>query len=315
MAATAHSATRHGGDHGKPGVAGNVVSGAADRPDAAWGNPSLACPVPPELVARLAHGEFPSRRAFYRAAGGRTSHTVDWLDQHGWLMPATRTGEDVRRALRRRANQLGRLPEPSEVDAGLVAAARRKFGSWTEALFQATGDPGLGRYDHLGDDDLLGFIRDFARRYQRLPAASVFDGVAYPPVALYTARFGVRTWDEVLGLVDLTGVRTFDQGGWGTVRVDRGQVYLSHRAYLIGRYLSDQGIAFRQAVSGDDGTDFTFDFHLPVHHCYVIIHDGGTPEPRARHAAGRARAAGHRVVDIFPHDNTVGKLATEVQRL
>jgi hypothetical protein len=290
------------------------VSGAAERDETTWRQKSLTNPISPELMARLASGEFPSRRAFYRAAGGRTSHTVDWLDQHGWLMPATRTREDVRRALRRRANQLGRLPDPAEVDAGLVAAAGRKFGSWTEALFQATGDPGLERYRHLANDDLLGLIRDFAVRYQRLPAAAVFDGIAYPPVALYITRFGVRTWDEVLGLVDLTGVRTFDQGGWGTVRIDRGHVYLSRRAYLIGRYLTDQGIVFQQSVPGDSA-DFVFDFFLPDRDCYVVLHDAGTPEPRALAAASRARAASHRVVDIFPHDNTVGKLATEVQRL
>lgn len=305
----------HGEHPARPGVAADAISGAVDRRDTAPREPSLACPLSAGVLARLERGEFSSRRALYRAAGGRTSQTVDWLDQHGWLLTATRNGEDVRRALRRRANQLGRLPEEPEVDPALAAAARRKFGSWAEVLYQATGDPGLGRYDHLPDEHLLGLIQDFARRYQRLPPPSRFDGVAYPPVALYTARFGVRTWDEVLGLVNLAGVRTFDQGGWGTLRVDCGQVYLSHRAALVGRYLTGLGVAFQQAVPAGDGAAFRFDFYLPARDCYVVLHRGGTPEPGAVAATARARANGRAVIEIFPHDNTVGKLATEVQRL
>lgn len=315
MTGSVHRTIHHGGDPAQPGVSGHVVTSAGHQRDCARVDQPVPCPVAPELMARLARGEFPSRRAFYRAAGGRTRHTVDWLDRHGFLMPATRNREDVRRALRRRARQLGRLPEESEVEADLVAAARRKFGSWAEGLFQATGDPGLDRFGHLADEDLLGLIREYACRHQRLPKAHLFDGVVYPPAALYTARFGVRTWDEVLALVDLTGVRTFDQGGWGTVRVDRGHVYLSHRAYLIGRYLTDQGIAFRQSVPAGDGSGFTFDFYLPERDCYVIVHGAGKPEPQAVITARRVRDAGSRVVEIFPHDNTVGTLATEVQRL
>ena len=237
------------------------------------------------------------------AKRGTTMPTIQW------------TEERIADALREHKKQLGRLPRANELPAGFVKSAQQRFGSWNKALVFAFGEITQARYGELSDKELLAIIRKFVEKHQRLPLRSEFDGKQYPYFETYTLRFNKQRWADILALVDLTGLTYYaNKHGFGRVYRLGDTTYLSREEYLIGKYLTEQGIVFHKEVPYNNA-NFVFDFYLPQQNVYIEYYGIATAAYKETIERKRSCYAGRKVIEIFKHDNTVGKLALEVQRL
>lgn len=265
---------------------------------------------------RILSGEFSSRREVYDACGGRSRKKIIWLNEHDVLVPKTYTSEDVLREIRRHASELGEPPTSSQVGSALLCRAQNKFGSWNEALYRATGKYKQKRYAHLSNDDLKEILIGFVKKYQRLPLRSEFNGERFPDYETYVRRFGCKNWTEVIGTLSLEGITYYSQHGMGKIHSYEGRFFLSHKEYLIGRWLINQHIVFEQEVPYGGKTNFRFDFYLPLLGAYVEYYGlSHIPEYAERIKEKQRHYCGRRVIEIYKHDNILKKLALEVQRL
>lgn len=267
-----------------------------------------------DILEKIDSGEISSRRQVYSVVG-RTKALRQWMDSEGILLPKRWTEETVISRMRDLKEQLGRLPRAAD-DWALAGRAQDKFGSWNEAMFRAFGEYNQRRYSEYSDEDLLNVIRDYVVKFQQLPLREEFDGRNYPYFEVYTSRFGVSTWPDVIALVDLSSVTYYPrQHGFGQVYVEDGIAYLSRQELLIGRYLNSQKIEFEREVPYGGQTNHTFDFYLPEYNTYIEYYGIRNEDYLGRIEAKRNLYNGRQVIEIFKHDNTVKKLALEVQRL
>lgn len=289
-----------------------VLPGVAKRPR----RKSTRCPFTESEINLIMAGEFTSRRAIYKAVGGRSKEKIRWLNDNNVLMPTKYTKEDVIRDINDLCDPVtGHPPKVQDAPSWLVARAQRRFGSWNEAVFAATGYYNQKRYSHISDDDLLTLIRSFSIMYQRLPLRQEFDGDVWPYFEAYFTRFGLSRWSDVIALVDLSDLTLYAKFGWGAARLYDGKLYLSHEELAIGKYLTKEGIAFDKEVPYGQGSNAVFDFYLPEFDLYVEYYGLETEEYQRRTEKKRSQYGNRNVLEIFKHDNTIDKLASEVQRL
>ena len=224
------------------------------------------------------------------------------------------TEERIADTLREKATELGRRPRAKEMPAAFVRSAQTRFGSWNKALRYAFGSVTQARYGELSNEDLLKVIRDFVVKYHRLPQRQEFDGKSYPYFEAYTQRFGVRTWSEVLGLVDLEGLTYYaNKHGYGKVFRHEGVTYLSREEYLIGKYLTECGIVFEKEVPYGNAS-YVFDFYLPEHGVYIEYYGIATPEYKGTIKCKQEAYDDREVIEIYKHDNTIKTLASKLHR-
>jgi len=271
-----------------------------------------------ETMKMIQSGEITSRSELFRFLGGRNNALRKYLDRHGILVPNKWTKEQFHNAMIDYKKRTGQLPKAGD-DETLGRLARRFYSGWNQALRSVFGVVNQNRYSHLSDDTLLGLITGFVKKYQRLPAREDFDGSTddLPYWETIVQRFGLKRWSEVYLLVNLDGIQYFHdkKHGTGKVIIHDGVVFLSRQEYLIGKYLSDQGIRFEKEVPYAEGSAFLFDFYLIDFNVYIEYYGMETPEYKQRVKEKRAQYNGRTVVEIFKHENTVGRIALEVQRL
>lgn len=225
------------------------------------------------------------------------------------------TEEKIADTLREEKEKLGRIPTAAEMPAGFVRAAQNRFGSWNKALRFSFGVVTQARHKELTDEQLLGIIRDFVVKYQRLPLRSEFNGKEYPYFEAYTLRFNKKRWADILGLADLTGLTYYaNKHGFGKMYRYGGITYLSHEEYLIGKYLTEQGIPFEKEFPYPNGNAL-FDFFLPTKNVYIEYYGIATDEYKQRIEQKRQQYGNCVVIEIFKHDNTIDKLASKLHRL
>lgn len=266
-----------------------------------------------ELLEKIYSGEIDSRVKLYRIVG-RSKKLRLWLDENDLLVPRWWDEQTIITRMRDFQNKHGRLPRASD-DWNLTKRAQERFGSWNEAMFRAFGVYNQRRYDSYTDEELLEIVRNFVKHSQRLPMRSEFDGSKYPYFEVYTSRFGVSKWRDILAMAGVDRIKHFpSKHGWGSMRRHNGKTYLSHQEYLIGRYLDDQGIEFEQEVPYGNSSH-SFDFYLPSFDVYIEYYGIREQDYLDRIEVKRSLYGSRRVIEIFKHENTVGKLALEVQRL
>jgi len=266
-----------------------------------------------DILEKIGSGEITSRRQVYGLIG-RSKRLRLWMDENHVLMPTRWDRQAIITRLRDFYEANGRMPVAMD-DWSLAKRAQEHFGSWNEAVFQAFGTYNQRRYDHYSDDELLDFIRDYVRTYSRLPLREEFDGSRYPYFEVYTSRFGKGRWAEVLVLAGVEGTKHHAKHGYGKVHHHSGRIYLSRQELLIGKYLESQGFDFEQEVPYGGDTNYRFDFYIPEIDVYIEYYGIATDEYRQRIDAKRAAYGNRKVIEVFKHDNTVGKVASEVQRL
>lgn len=266
-----------------------------------------------EILSRIETGEITSRTQLYKEVG-RSTPLLHWLNEQGILLPQRWSRQTIVQSLKAEKERLGRIPRANDVTYALLAATQRHFGTWNESLYQAFGVYNQRRYSHFSNDDLIQFLEAYIIKYQRIPHREEFDGTHYPYWEVYTERFGVRTWAEIIGMADLSQARYYTKHGWGSVRWYQGVVYLSHVEYLIGKYLTDLEIKFEKEVPYGN-SNHVFDFYLPDFNAYIECYGIGTQEYMDRVEEKRSHYDGRTVIEIFKHDNTLDKLSSEVQRL
>lgn len=266
-----------------------------------------------DILDQIYNGSITSRRQVYGILG-RSKRLRAWMDENNILVPKKWTDQMVLDTIKARYSDTGRIPRAAD-DWNLTERAQDHFGSWNEALYQAIGILNQHRYDHLSNLDLLNVIRTYASKYQTLPLRIEFNGKEYPDYETYLRRFQVKTWAEVIGFVNLDGIKIFPRkDGRGKRFLYDGIYYLSHQEYLIGKWLSDNGIVFLKEVPYGN-TNHIFDFYLPKFDLYIEYYGLATDEYRMVIEEKKTHYNGRQVLEIFKHDNTVKKLALEVQRL
>lgn len=224
------------------------------------------------------------------------------------------TQEKVADVLREKAKELSHIPRANEVSGGFRSVAYRHFGSWNKALKYTFGSVTQARYGELTDQELLSIVREFVVKNQRLPQRQEFDGKSYPYFEAYTIRFKLRTWAEILGLVDLNGLTYYaNKHGYGKIFKYNGVTYLSREEYLIGKYLTEQGIRFEKEVPYGN-SNHIFDFYLPDDNMYIEYYGISTPEYRQRIKEKQAKYCGRNVIEIYKHDNTLKTLSLKLHR-
>jgi hypothetical protein len=225
------------------------------------------------------------------------------------------TEERIADTLRKKAQELGRKPTAQEMPAAFVKSAQKRFGSWNKALKYSFGSVTQARYGEITNQELLEIIRDFVKKYHRLPQRQEFDGKNYPYFESYLTRFGVTRWADILKLVDLEGLTYYaNKHGYGKLIHYKGVTYLSREEYLIGKYLSDNDIAFEKEVPYGNAP-YVFDFFLPEHQVYIEYYGIATKEYKEVCAKKRQSYGDRRVIEIYKHENTVKTLALKLQRL
>lgn len=266
-----------------------------------------------EMLEKIASGEVSSRRQVYSVVG-RSKRLRQWMDENKVLMPKRYNKQTLITRLRDFYEREGRMPVAMD-DWTLAKRCQEHFGSWNEAIFQAFGTYNQKRYDHFSDEEMLGFVTDYIKTNQRLPLREEFDGGRLPYFEAITSRFGLSKWSEVLVLAGAENMSHYPgKRGWGKVHAENGRIYLSRQEMLIGRYLDSKGLEFEQEVPYGSG-NYRFDFFVPHYDVYIEYYGIATGEYLERVERKRDLYAGRYVIEIFKHENTVGKLDSEVQRL
>lgn len=234
------------------------------------------------------------------------------MDENNILMPDRWTKTTIAARMTDLYETLGRMPTSMD-DRALAGHAKRKFGSWNQALMDVFGSINQARYDSYANEELLNILQKFIDDNGRVPRRDEFDGKKYPYFEAYFHRFSKNKWGDIIMMVDTSRAK-LSKHGFGRVYVHNGIKYLSHGEYLIGKYLSDNNIAFEKEVPYEN-CGAIFDFFLPELNVYIEYYGIATPDYKARIAYKQSKYAGRRVIEIFKHDNTLKKLDSEVQRL
>lgn len=266
------------------------------------------------IVRRIHEGELTSRRQVY-AIVGRSKSLRLWMDEQGILVPDVWSKDLVKTRLRDLEAILGRLPKASD-NWTLARHAQNHFGTWNAALEATFGKRNMWKTSYLSDAELLGTLEEFVKKHRRFPLRSEADGTNLPYWEVYTLRFGVAGWAEVMALLDVdTSKLMLNKHGFGKMYYHEGVPYLSHQEFLIGRYLTEQGISFEKEVPYGPGSKYRFDFYLPSIDMYIEYYGIETAKYRERIDLKRKEYKGRDVLEVFKFDNTVGKVASKVQRL
>lgn len=207
----------------------------------------------------------------------------------------------------------GRIPVASD-DWGLARAAQNHFGSWNRAVFAAFGMYNQRRYDQFSKAELIDIINEYIERHGYFPLREEFDGRSFPYWEVYFTRFQVNRWSDVLGLPGVIEAR-WHRHGWGNRYYYNGNVYLSRQELLIGKWLTENDVVFEKEVPYSKYLNYVFDFYLTELDCYIEYYGLATDDYKSRVVEKRKHYAGRHVIEIFKHDNTIGKLSLEVQRL
>lgn len=269
-----------------------------------------------EVLCKISNGEISSRRQLYKLKG-RSKSLRKWLDSKELLMPYKWSKERVKNHLLDFYDKNGRLPLASD-NWNVTARAQRYYGGWNNALSEVFGELNQNRYSELTDRELLDTVHSFVKKYGRIPLRSEFDGesVETPYWESFKRIEGISKWSDVFRYIDLADIKYYHdkKHGTGRVVVYNDVVYLSNQEYLIGRYLTDNGINFEKEVPYDN-SNHVFDFYLVDYDVYIEYYGLATKEYETRIAEKRSYYNDRRVIEIFKHDNTIKKLALEVQRL
>jgi hypothetical protein len=209
------------------------------------------------------------------------------------------------------SNKLGRRPKASDNEA-TTCAAKHYFGSWNKALFEAIGSVNQKRHDL----NVEHYIIDFIKKYNRLPLREEFNGSEWPYWETITLRLNVKRWSDIYTKIDLSNIsyKASTRHGTGRIYILNGIVYLSRQEYLIGKYLEDTNIKFDKEVPYINSKHI-FDFYLPDFDTYIEYYGMATNEYKKRILEKQKFYNGRNVIEIFKQDNTIKKLALEVQRL
>jgi hypothetical protein len=268
-----------------------------------------------EIISDIANGKILSRRQLYRLVG-RSRELLHWLNEKGILIPNKWTKEQLVYELKKLQSSNASLVASDNWN--LCRVAKRFYGTWNNALKDVLGVYNQRRYSGVDSTILLNYIKEFIIKFRRLPLREEFHGRTYdrPYWEIYTVRFNCTTWREILALVNLKGVSYFhnETYGMGRLHIYKGRTFLSTQELLIGKYLMKRHITFDQEVSYGN-CNCRFDFYLVDYDVYVEYYGLATEDYKKRIDEKRAMYCGRKVIEIFKHDNTVGKLHEEVQRL
>jgi hypothetical protein len=264
-----------------------------------------------ELLDQIESGEITSRRQLYRIVG-RSRKLLQWLNDNEILIPTTWTKEMFHREMKKRGIYRARD------DWNMVRLAQRFYGSWNNALYAIFGEVNQSRYTYLSEEELKQTITDYIIKYKRLPLREEFNGSSKgrPYWEAILNRLNLSKWSDVFGVLDLSNVQYFHdkKHGLGRVYLYEGKVYLSRQEYLIGKYLTENQILFEKEVPyGNCG--YIFDFYLVDYDVYIEYYGITTKEYKQRVEQKRQMYGDRKVIEIFKHDNTINKIALEVQRL
>jgi len=263
------------------------------------------------LVNKINKGEISSRRQLYKVVG-RSRKLLQWLNDNNVLVPRKWTKEKFDMELLKVDNTR------AQDNWNLVRIARRFYGTWNNALRDVLGVINQHRYNELTDEDLKQSIVRYVTKYKRLPLREEFNGRSYefPDWESIATRLGFKKWSDVLGSIDLSSVQYYNdtKHGTGKVYIYNGITYLSRQEYLIGKFLTKRGVLFKKEVPYDN-CGYVFDFKLLDHNVYIEYYGMATVDYMKRVEKKRKMYAGRKVIEIFKHDNTIGKLDLEVQRL
>lgn len=204
-----------------------------------------------------------------------------------------------------------KIPKASENER-LVRLARTHFGSWNKALKSILGEVNQNRYG----PDIHKMIITFIKKYQRLPLREEFNGKEWPYWESVTTTLGVKKWSDIFTKIDLKDIKYYynTKHGYGLIFIYKGVTYLSREEYLIGKYLTDHFIKFEKEVPYGNA-NFLFDFYLIDYNVYIEYYGITTKDYKIGIENKRKKYNGRTVIEIFKHDNTIKKLALEVQRL
>lgn len=219
--------------------------------------------------------------------------------------------DDVAKQLVELRDKIGNVPN-SNTDYKLTARAQRTFGSWNKALRYSFGSVNQNRYK----GDPKEWIRSFVKKFQRLPLRQEFDGNEWPYHAYLTNTLGVKKWSDVLNMtyLDDLSYKFSTKHGFGKLRIESGYVCFSHEEAIIVRYLLKNDIRFEKEVPYQN-SEHVFDFHLLDLDVYVEYYGLATEDYLNRVDVKRQYYSDRTVIEIFKHDNKIGKLDSEVQRL
>ncbi len=279
------------------------------------------------VIKEIESGKFDSRTKLFKSIGVRNKKAQrpyrDELDRLGLLKKYQNNQIDYKiKELKNLSVALGRVPRATDVENSKILSPRffqNHFGSWNNAIREIFGSVNQDRYERHSNEQMLLFIRQFVAKYGKLPRRDEFDGLKEetPYYEAYFSRFRTTRWSDVISMVDLSGIKYHaTKHGFGTIEKHDGKVYLSHQEYLIGKYLSENGIGFIQEVSYGPESGHRFDFYIPEQDLYIEYYGMSDDESyKARIEEKKKLYNGRSVLEIYKHDNTVKKLAEKVQRL
>lgn len=263
------------------------------------------------ILDEIESGTISSRRQLYKKVG-RSKKLLQWLNDNEILIPVKWNKEMLDK-------EIGRLTDTRACSNwNLVRLAKKYYGSWNIALSNVNGTVNQHRYLHLSDSEMLETLYSFIRKFQRLPLREEFDGstLERPYWESFVNRFHLKKWSNVFGLLNLSNITYYydKKHGYGNVIPFNGDICLSRQEYLIAKYLVKNKIEYEKEFPYGN-SNFIFDFYLPSFDVYIEYYGINTQDYKERIEEKRQFYDGRKVIEIFKHDNTVGKLASEVQRL
>ncbi|MFW5794993.1 MAG: hypothetical protein ACOCV1_05875 [Bacillota bacterium] len=267
-----------------------------------------------DLINKIKSGEIKSRRQLYKIVG-RSKKLRLWLNEQELLIPKWRNKIQFEKEMKDLYTKLNRLPSSSD-NWRLTSTGQKLYGSWNKALMAIFGEKNQNRYN-LNKNIASSIIYDFVKKEQRLPLREEFNGNENPYWEAITTTLEVSKWSDIFKYVDLTNVSYFNNSyhGTGKIYFYDNNVFLSNQEYLIGKWLHENNIKYEKEVSYKN-SNHIFDFYLPEKNVYIEYYGlSHTNHYKKKIKEKRSLYNGRKVIEIFKHDNTIKKLAEEVQRL
>lgn len=284
------------------------------------------CILSEEIIDSIISGKIKSRKQIYRILGISKHHSCakiirKQLDDLKLLVYKKHTRESIKKYVSEYVKQHHRLPAANDVNPYIVKTAQKLYGTWNRFLLEEFYDTNQRRYaDEFTDEQLLNTIVEYVDKYQKLPNREEFDGKSkkMPYWESFITRFGYKKWSEILGLalVNNPKIKIYynHKNGFGKLIRYNGNIYLSNQEYLIGKYLTENNIKFEKEVEYGN-CNSVFDFYLPEYDVYIEYYGIATQQYKDKIVKKQSMYNGRIVIEIYKHDNTIGKLHAEVQRL
>lgn len=235
------------------------------------------------------------------------------LDQNNLLVSGKRdkyTISDIVNLLKKVAYELGKAPSIQEFDncmrlwnKNITADYIRKYyfkNRWANILEKYITAYTVHKRKILTDDEILQNIRNFVHENSRVPTYDDFNkNSKYPHYDTVKNRFGNFTT-----AIQKADVSTSSPVRYGTIIVDAGNLYKSHKEYRIGKKLSELGIEFIQEPPYGIGK-YKFDFFIPSFDIYIEYYGLYGKRKEYTETVGKKRKLykGRNVLEIFPNDN------------